>query len=180
MMGSPIQKFFVEEYGYDHTVLEIGSAISVFEDTYKSHVGIDLNPARGVDCIMDICAGPNNLRKGHFTLILCCSVLEHVYAPWKAAETILDLLAPKGLLYISVPWCWKYHPYSKDYWRFSPDGIQQLFPGIKWIKAAFATRGGKFFALESLDEKTLKEKDRLARKSEEGMHITVEMVGRKE
>jgi hypothetical protein len=35
-------------------------------------------------------------------------------------------------IFVSVPWVWRYHAYSKDYFRFSPDGLEAIFPRIEW------------------------------------------------
>jgi hypothetical protein len=39
-------------------------------------------------------------------------------------------LNKNGVLYVSVPFSWKFHAYPSDYWRFTPEGIRILFPKI--------------------------------------------------
>lgn len=62
--------------------------------------------------------------------ITCIGVLEHVKNPFKAVEEMHRVLKPGGFCYVSVPFLYYYHPvkdYYNDYWRFTGDGIDELF-----------------------------------------------------
>ncbi len=126
-------------------VVEIGSkdygSTSSFRDTYKDveYVGVDLAPGPGVDVVADLTAGTGTLPRNHFSLGICCSVLEHVHRPWIMAEHITDLIRPGGVLYMSVPWVWRYHAYPDDYFRFSWRGIEELFPAFAWDHICYSS-----------------------------------------
>jgi SAM-dependent methyltransferase len=105
-----------------------------------SIVGVDQTAGKGVDIVCDLTGPATELGDEQFSAILCCSVLEHCTAPWLAAATLLQHLAPDGLLYITVPWIWRTHNYPADYWRMSHTAIQLLFPGIIWKRMAYATQ----------------------------------------
>lgn len=111
-------------------------------------LGVDQAPGAGVDLVADLTDHPDPL-KGEcetYGAVLCCSVLEHCRAPWLMAANLERLLLPGGLLYVSVPWIWRYHPYPKDYFRMSADGVRALFPAITWARVAYATQQkGEFF-----------------------------------
>lgn len=131
-------------------VLEVGSRdangnTSGFREFYPGeYVGVDLEPGKGVDVVADLC-GPHPLPEGHFGLVICCSVLEHVKDPWAMARNLTRLLKPGGKLYVSVPWTWRYHAYPDDYWRFSWSGIRTLFPDLAWGEPEYSTtREGDF------------------------------------
>jgi hypothetical protein len=49
------------------------------------------------------------------------------------AENIQRLLEPGGVLYVSVPFAWEIHSYPSDYWRFTPEAVRLLFPGIDFF-----------------------------------------------
>ena len=135
-------------------VLEVGSrdhgSTAPFRTLFNTttYIGLDQVEGPGVDCVGDISEDLCGLSERAFTLILCCSVLEHIKRPWLAAQHMTRLLAPGGLLYVSVPWVWRYHPYPEDYWRFSWRGVESLFP-LAWEPAVFSTSvTGEFFAAQ--------------------------------
>lgn len=61
--------------------------------------------------------------------IVCLSTLEHVREPAVAVEEFRKSLAPGGVVIVSVPWQFPYHPSPEDYWRFSPAALRVLFGG---------------------------------------------------
>src|SRR6056297_144279 len=73
---------------------------------------------------------------GQHDLVLCMSVLEHVERPWIAAPNIVDLMAPGGHLYISMPWFFPVHegPDFSDFWRARPAGLKILFEGLELVR----------------------------------------------
>lgn len=93
----------------------------------------------GVDVVGDLSKELCGLPEGHFSLVICCSVLEHVERPWMMAENITRLTKPDGCLYMSVPWVWRYHAYPDDYFRFSWRGIETLFPNFFWTERYYST-----------------------------------------
>lgn len=110
-------------------------------------IGVDQEAGSGVQLVADLTEDvPRWLTEQSFHAILCCSVLEHCAAPWKMAAVLERLLERGGLLYVTVPWIWRFHPYPKDYFRMSADGVRQLFPAITWERVAYATQQkGEFF-----------------------------------
>jgi SAM-dependent methyltransferase len=138
-------------------ILEIGSkdygSTSSFRTVYPSneYIGLDMVPGAGVDKIIDLAEGIGDLQENYFSLIVCCSVLEHVSKPWKMAENITRLIASGGTLYMSVPWVWRYHAYPDDYFRFSVRGIEALFPAFTWKHPTYSTNiDGEFVSLANL------------------------------
>lgn len=128
-------------------VLNVGAAryegyqpeyAALFPD--RNLLGIDQQAGDGVDQVCDITGDCAALTGEQFAAILCCSVLEHCERPWVAAANLERHLLPYGLLYVTVPWIWRYHSYPKDYWRISADGIRLLFPSIRWKRIAYMTQ----------------------------------------
>lgn len=61
------------------------------------------------------------------------SVFEHVQDPWTATEDLYSAMSRGGLVVASVPWMFPEHHGPKDYWRFSPDGLRELFSDVtRW------------------------------------------------
>jgi len=146
-MGDINQKIYLKKYMPEVSgpVLEIGSKdygnTSSFRDFYSTsdYVGIDLEEGENVDHILDLTEGLGPLAKEHFSLGICCSVLEHVRKPWLMADNISAVIRPGGSIYISVPWVWRYHAYPDDYFRFSWRGIAELFPDFDWRDVYYST-----------------------------------------
>ena len=68
--------------------------------------------------------------------ILCSNLLEHVRGPEQVCAALEELLPPGGLLFISVPHEFPYHPDPIDT-MFRPDVEQllRLFPGSECVRA---------------------------------------------
>lgn len=126
-------------------ILEVGSkdygSTSSFREFYsgEEYIGIDMESGKNVDLVVDLTKGISGLSEAYFQLAICCSVLEHVNKPWVFAEHLSSVLRPGGILYISVPWVWRYHAYPDDYFRFSQSGIMELFPGFSWSNICYST-----------------------------------------
>ena len=61
-----------------------------------------------------------------FDVILCSSVLEHVYDCAAATERIHRALKPGGRALISVPHVFPYHDEPEDYWRFTEYALRRM------------------------------------------------------
>ena len=126
-------------------VLEVGSrdygSTSSFRDFYagSEYVGLDMAAGKGVDVVADLTRSIEPLEESYFGLGICCSVLEHVDKPWVFAANLTRLIRPGGLLYMSVPWVWRYHAYPDDYFRFSHRGVMSLFGEFEWSRLFYST-----------------------------------------
>lgn len=158
-MGDRNQYEFLKTHvpSVDGLVIEIGSKqygqnTANFRHLYSPYIGIDLESGEGVDAVCDLSVSGLELPEAWWgaSLVICCSVLEHVKRPWVMAENIARLVRTGGKVYISVPWVWRYHAYPDDYWRFSWRGVQELFPGFEWDGAMYSTTstGAGFFKAE--------------------------------
>ena len=64
-------------------------------------------------------------------LVLNLESLEHVPYPQRAIDEIHRVLRPNGLLILTTVMHFKIHRAPKDYWRFTPDGIEFLLSRFK-------------------------------------------------
>jgi SAM-dependent methyltransferase len=64
-------------------------------------------------------------------LVLNLESLEHLPYPQKGIEEIYRVLRPNGLLILTTVMHFKIHRAPKDYWRFTPDGIELLLNRFK-------------------------------------------------
>jgi SAM-dependent methyltransferase len=146
-MGDINQILFLRQFvpAVNGPILEIGSKdygnTSSFRTIYPSnpYIGVDLEAGKGVDEVVDLTENTGSLKENHFALAVCCSVMEHTPRPWIMAQNITKIVAKGGLLYISVPWVWRYHAYPDDYFRFSFKGVISLFPEFTWDTPYYST-----------------------------------------
>lgn len=192
-MGDQNQLLYLQRHvpEVDGAILEVGSKDYGNTVPFRKHirhtqyVGLDMAPGSGVDVVGDLSQDLCGLEEGRFSLIICCSVLEHVAKPWLMARNIVRLTKPGGRVYMSVPWVWRYHPYPDDYFRFSWRGIEGLFDDLQWEHRCYSTNvGGEFL---EITEAAKNWDDRMAKYAEAGAgqkrkylpYLMVNMLGRK-
>jgi len=54
-------------------------------------------------------------------------VLEHIRRPWALAKEMARVLKPGGLCLVSTVFAYRYHPFPRDYWRFTAPGLASIF-----------------------------------------------------
>jgi SAM-dependent methyltransferase len=68
--------------------------------------------------------------------VLNLESLEHLPYPQRAIDEIHRVLRPNGLLILTTVMHFKIHCCPKDYWRFTPDGIELLLSRFKILDCA--------------------------------------------
>jgi len=58
---------------------------------------------------------------------ICMDLLEHCSDPFLVAKNIKNSLKKGAVLMVTAPFVWELHYYPKDYWRFTPQGVEELF-----------------------------------------------------
>lgn len=75
------------------------------------------------------------VRDGSVDGIIIQGVVEHVARPWVVAQEIIRVLKPGGLVYCDAPFVQWYHEDPNDYYRFTEDGLKQLFEGCTYLES---------------------------------------------
>lgn len=141
------------------TKREYHSTRAVFGKT-ADVVGLDLHPGEEVDIVRDLSLpldlwdirGETVDPVRRFKSIYCLSVLEHVKDVFSFATNVERTLAVGGVLFVSVPWAWRYHGHPNDFWRMSPGAVRWLFRDLAWDR-------GRSRILWGADQKPLKSFD---------------------
>ena len=118
--GAPFQKIMSE-----HRELLAG----------KEYLSLDIDPGTHPSVVGDAHAMP--FPDGFFDAILHVYVFEHLQDPSKAAREIFRVLKPGGYMLGIVPFIHPYHARKggyRDYWRFSKDGLAELFKDFESIE----------------------------------------------
>jgi len=98
----------------------------------------DIVPDQGVDVVGDAHALSRHFPPGHFDLVMCNSVFEHLLMPWKVALELNKVLRVGGLCYIHTHQSLGMHDMPWDFWRYSDTCWPALFnrrTGFKIITA---------------------------------------------
>lgn len=107
--------------------------------------GPDLHP----DVDGNVCVLP--FRDEVAGAVICKDVLEHVADPQRAVWEIHRVLKPGGIVFCSVPFIHPFHRVDRekypDFWRFTKDGVEQLFSNFRTVDIVPA--GGALFVLRT-------------------------------
>jgi len=90
----------------------------------RRYVGCDMREGPGVDRIEDL--GKLTIASDSVPTVICVETLEHVFEVRKAADELMRVLKPGGIVLISTPFNFYLHGYPDDYWRLTPSCLQGL------------------------------------------------------
>jgi hypothetical protein len=123
-------------------ILEVGSKDYGTTPDFRAlfpgarYVGVDMAAGKGVDVVVDLTTEADRIDAAlggeRFNTVLCFSVLEHCRNPFKMCEAITRLMRDGAAAFVSVPFSWQVHAYPSDYWRFTAEGVKELFPAIEF------------------------------------------------
>lgn len=137
--GKPIDRHYIEGFLQRHAADVLGRVLEVGSDDYTLRYGQDrvelsdvlhaddTNPRASL--VADLASG-HGLPAAAFDCFICTQTLQYVHALADAVQTIHRLLAPGGVLLLTVPGISQISPYDRDrwgeHWRFTPQSVQRL------------------------------------------------------
>lgn len=62
-----------------------------------------------------------------YDMVSCTEVIEHCSHPWSVPESLWKMIKPGGYLLVTVPFNFRLHGPQPDGYRFSPEGVRQMF-----------------------------------------------------
>ena len=94
----------------------------------------DVTPSPQATVVADL-QQADNVADAAFDTIICTHVLSAIRDVWRAAAELHRVLAPGGLLLVTVPSILqKYAPHPKDYWRFTRDSVTELLADFSKVE----------------------------------------------
>ena len=130
----------LEEIRVEDDVLDIGKAMRDKHASLncKTLETLDVNDfGKYPDIICDICSDISGLEN-KYDKIICLSILEHVYDPFKAVINLKKMLKNNGIIFGYVPYLYHYHAPKdlkfQDYFRFSKDSLAYLFKDFSSVE----------------------------------------------
>lgn len=132
-------KSFVQAFRCREPVVEIGSL--VVDESMKAYdvrslfpkkifYGVDLRLGFGVDIMGDIEGLP--FRPHSIGTFLCLDTIEHVWDVHAAFKELGRILKRDGVAVISSVFNFKIHPCPHDFWRFTPEALDELTKGFPY------------------------------------------------
>ena len=125
-------------------ILEIGSgkknngkckySVKDLFDRSNEFIQSDIVPEFGYNVIDVTKMDYNN----EFDVIICKTVLEHVYDVNKAVENMYNALKKGGVLMIIVPFLYPLHDEPNDYWRFTEYSLRKLLKKFEKIEINYS------------------------------------------
>jgi len=109
-------------------VLDVGCGVKPylpFFSPVREYVGVDSVDNSAAD--VHASAEDLPLPDASFDLVLCLQVLEHVERPAEAVAELRRVTAPGGRVLASTHGVQPYHPAPLDLWRWTHEGLLQLF-----------------------------------------------------
>ncbi|MDN3920339.1 methyltransferase domain-containing protein [Roseateles violae] len=137
--GKPIDRHYIESFLARHADEIRGHVLEVGGDDYTRRFGGTrvanssvLQAAvsyRHADFIADLANG-EGLPDANFDCFICTQTLQYVFDLQSAITTIRRILAPGGVLLLTVPGISQISPFDRDrwgeFWRFTPQSVQRL------------------------------------------------------
>jgi hypothetical protein len=91
-------------------------------------LGTDIEQGSDVDIVADVHRLSAIVGIERFDVILSFSTFEHLKYPQLAAHEVMQALRVGGLLLVVTHQTFPLHSYPSDYFRFSTDALETLFP----------------------------------------------------
>ncbi len=133
-------------------VLDLGAGSAKYKDMilkkaseYRSCDGIK---NKNIDDICDVL----NLTypTESFDTIISTQVMEHASNPYKMASEIYKVLKPGGKVIVTAPFLIPFHSDPNDYFRFTADGLLEIFKQSGFTIIESGQYGGFFIVLSEM------------------------------
>jgi SAM-dependent methyltransferase len=131
--GTPLDRVYIEQFLAQHAAAIRGEVLEVNDDNYTRMFGTDYN-ANVVDIrgsneratlIVDLCE-PGSLPRERFDCVILTQTLQFLPDPMAALTNLEASLVRGGVLLITVPALSRLDLADRDYWRWTPLGLETL------------------------------------------------------
>jgi hypothetical protein len=140
--GNLLQEF-VTEIKPGWLVIETGTKRYGPNSTLRKHlwpqaksIGIDFQKGEDVDVVVDIEKLTDIFELDSIDAIFSASTFEHIRKPWIAADQMLKVVKPGGLIFVQSHFCFPEHGYPFDYWRFTSEAWKVLFEDASEVRSS--------------------------------------------
>ena len=117
----------IMELGTKRSKPEISTHHKNLFPNINKYVMVDVEDGIDVDVVCDV-HKLSSVFSEEFDVIITCSGYEHFKYPQLASHEILKCLNKNGVVFIQTHQTFPLHGYPNDYFRFSLDALDSLFP----------------------------------------------------
>lgn len=133
-------------------VLDLGAGMAKYKEIIVKNAGnyvaCDVRKTENIDTICDV----TNLvfAPESFDTIISTQVFEHVSNPFLVAGEIKKVLKSGGHAIITAPFMAPFHPDPKDNFRFSKEGLEEIFKSNGFEIVESGIYGGFFMVISEM------------------------------
>ena len=109
------------------TILEVGGGDRRRRN--PRHINVEYAPFRGADLVADVHRLP--FLADSFDAVVSQAVFEHLAQPFEAADELMRVLKPGGLMVCEVAFLQPLHGVPFHYFNMTLDGVSELFPDLR-------------------------------------------------
>ena len=148
--------FFVARSHARGRLVDIGCGEKPYRDLLApfvtEHVGVDHSGTPHRLDRVDVTAGAYEIPLGSasFDTALLTEVLEHLEDPGAALRETYRLLRPGGKIILTTPFAWVLHETPRDFYRYTPYGLQHLLTTAGFADVSVFPIGGQWSTLALL------------------------------
>lgn len=130
-------------------ILDFGAGRAKYKDIISAkasrYVAFDQMPGSNIDVVGSVLKSP--FLDGEFDTVVSTQVLEHVENPWLMLKEITRVLKKDGVCILTVPFLVPYHPDPQDNFRFTVNGLINMFKAEGFVMVESGCYGGLFTVL---------------------------------
>lgn len=133
-------------------VLDLGAGMAKYKETIKKHatdyVACDVEKNKNINIVCDV----ENLvfPPESFDTVISTQVFEHVDNPFKVVQEIKKVLKTGSNAIITAPFMFPFHADPKDHFRFSREGLEEIFKSFGFEIIDSGIYGGFFMVLSEI------------------------------
>ena len=133
-------------------VLDLGAGTAKYKPILikkaSEYIACDAKKTKDIDIICNV----ENLAFAaeSFDTVISTQVFEHLANPFKTVEEIKKVLKPGGCAVVTAPFIVPFHSDPDDYFRFSKEGLEEIFKSIGFEIVESGIYGGFFMVLSEM------------------------------
>lgn len=133
-------------------VLDLGAGMAKYKETIKKHAtdytACDVKKNENIDAVCDVTN--LNFPPESFDTVISTQVFEHIDNPFAVAQEIKKVLKIGGNAIITAPFMFPYHADPKDNFRFSREGLEEIFKSAGFEIIDSGIYGGFFMVISEM------------------------------